>query len=943
MHWKSISRGFCRTVSAKASLLAIFAALGTTSLHAQITNILFSENFELGTIDPLKLVPDAPFFEGGKGNITANVNSGLLEFSGSVTQQYWAGSTLRVVPTFTVSDANQVAIEVDRVYEGGVGTASRSALWIMDSTQTRYILFADVRGEGGWSFNRKIGISGDVPTGGGTQIPAFDGLDDGGTYTMKAVADGQNVRLYLNDTLGRTVPFPFTNIVFHVGSYARANDDTAYTQFDNLRVYSIGAATFEPTTATAALGQTLSNLVVRIPAGLNATTPVQIRVVSSNPLAALPVGAVGDTLTLTFAAGATNAQTINVSALAVGGSTLTLANDIGLAAGNSLTVTVSSPAGINLQDDFASAALDPVKWARNDVPFEPNGTGSFDATVANGQLTISGSADGQYWGGISVRSVPTFTATKDLPLVVEVDRVGIDRTKTLIDGTPSTAARSSLWLANADRSQYIMFAQNLGENGWQVNVNSTGGGSDIPAFNALDGSTNQHRMKLVADGQGVDVYLDDIFGGRFAFPVSYGLHVELGAYTRAIGDEVVAVFDNLKVENTLPCISVDTTDVFLNSGGSSTVNVTIPRLLNATANASVTITSRNPAIAIPQGASGGTLTLNFAAGATNVQAVNIQTVGLGETSFDIASTGVCVQQAIDVAVTSVTDLLLSDGFNGTTLSNAWSVETTALVEGATATVDSGVVVSNNTAIINVTAETASWPGFTVVTTNTFDASVTHPAVFEIDRESIGFALTTGTSAKQLSGIWVSNADRTQLLFFGELTTHDGSAGGWQYIVVNETNLFPATAVGTSISAFTEAQYNDRGSHRLTAVANGQNVRLFLDGTFGAEVPFPVADDIRFGFGTYVLAATDVAVGTFANATVEGTAPTNGGGAELAVARATNGDVTITWDAPGTLQSSETLAPGSFTPVTPAPTGNTYTVPTATQGSYRFFRVVTPAQ
>src|SRR5687768_6128386 len=135
------------------------------SLKAQITNTLFLENFDNNVIDPLKLVPDSPFFEGGVGDIAATAANGAVEFNGSVSQQWWAGATLRVVPTFEVSDAKQVAVEVDRVAEAGVGTASRSALWIMDSTQTRYVLFADVRGEGGWSFNRKIGLASDNPTG----------------------------------------------------------------------------------------------------------------------------------------------------------------------------------------------------------------------------------------------------------------------------------------------------------------------------------------------------------------------------------------------------------------------------------------------------------------------------------------------------------------------------------------------------------------------------------------------------------------------------------------------------------------------------------------------------------------------------------------------------------------------------------------------------------
>ncbi|HEX7862208.1 MAG TPA: hypothetical protein VF773_17870 [Verrucomicrobiae bacterium] len=919
----------------RIAFLIICLVAFNRSANAQITNVLFSEDFE-SPINPLEFVPDAPFFEGGQGDIAGTVNGGVLEFTGTVSQQWWAGATMRVVPTFQVSDAQQIAVEVDRVQEAGVGTASRSALWIMDSTQTRYVLFADVRGEGGWSFNRKIGVAGDNPTGGGTQMTAFDGLDDGALYVMKAVADGRNVRLYLNDVLGATVPFPFTNLVFHLGSYARATGDTAFSQFDNFEVYSIGKATFEPTSVVLSSGQTAGNIVVRIPAGLNATAPVTVRVVSSNPAAAVPLGATGGTLNLTFAAGGPNTQTISVQSVGIGGASFSIENDAGLGSGNTLNVTVVSAAGVQLQDDFAGASLDPAKWERYDRGFEV-GTGVYDVTQAGGNVTISGYADGQYWGGASIRSVPTFTATKDLPLVVEVDRVYLNRNRS--DETPNTANRSSLWLTTTNHGQYIMFAQNLGENGWQVNINNTGGGTDIGAFNDLDTSTNLHRMKLIADGEGVDVYLDNEFGGRFPFAVTFGLHVELGGYTRDISDEVVAVFDNLKVENTLPCISVDNADISLNNGQTATVAVTIPRLLNLSQNASVTITSSSPSVAIPQGANNGTLTLNFAAGATNRQTFTVQTVGLGATTFNIASAGVCVQESVDVTVTAVPTVLLTDAFGGTTLGTVWEIDPNSLVEGGAATVDSGVFVNGGAVVISVTNEIGTLAGFSVLTTNTFSADVTHPATFEIDREKLDFTLVTGTAAKQLTGIWITNTATGDAIFFSELVTHDGSAGGWQYVTVNATNPFPANALGTSISAFGAAQYNDRGAHRLRAVANGDTVKLYLDGVFGAEVPFDGNTGIRFGFGTYVVAATDIARGTFDDAQVLGTESSGPGRANLSIANQPNGNITISWDAPGTLQFSDNLAnPGSWNPVTPAPTGTTYTIPRAAQTNYRFFRV-----
>ena len=931
-----------RFISSNLSYAILFAALfAGPSLNAQITNVLFLEDFESGVLNTNKLVPDAPFFEGGLGDIHAEVANGIVEFTGTVSQQWWAGATLRVVPTFTVSDDKQVAVEVDRVAEAGEGTASRSALWIMNSTQSAYVLWADVRNEAGWRYNRKIGVAGDNPTGGGTEVTSLNDAEDGAFHVMKAVADGQNVRLYLDDRFAATVRFPFTNLLFQIGSYARAVDDTAFTQFDNLRVYSIGTATFQPTNLTVSAGQTLSNIVVRIPPGLNVTNAVQLRVVSSAPALALPVGAVGDTLTLNFAAGATNAQTISVASLGgLGGARLTLTNSIGLSAGNALNLTIISGPGLRLQDDFASAALDPLKWERNDAGFEV-GTGVYEVAQAGGRLTISGFSVDQYWGGASVRSLPTFTATKDLPLVVEVDRVGIDRTR--LDGLDSSAARSSLWLATTNRNQFIMFAQNLGENGWQVNVNGTGAGTDIPAFDSLDASTNSHRMKLIANGEGVDVYLDGQFGGRFDFPVSSGIHVELGAYTRDIDDKVSASFDNLRIENSLPCTTVGTPDLSLNLGqNTETVTVTIPKLLNAGAAAAVTITSRNPNIAIPQGAVNGALTLNFGAGATNVQRFTVQTVALGSTTFDVTSPGACVQGGVTVAVTAAPQLIFSDNFSGGSLSNKWVVEPTPLVEGGTATAESGVTISTNgAAVISVTAEGPSWPGFGVFTADSFNASVTQPAIFEIDREKLAFTLVTGTAAKQNAGIWITDTNRSRYVYFSELATHDGTAGGWQYHrVLGATNDLPitATGLGVSLSAFADARFNDGGPHRLRAVANGATVRLYMDGVLGAEVPFPVSSGIVFGFGTYVLAATDVAVGTFDDVSIFG-ATGGATGPMLTALKQINGDITVSWTAAGTLQSSDTLAPGSWTPVTPAPTGTTYNIPKASQAAHRFYRVV----
>src|SRR5438552_657629 len=213
--------------AASQNLLALTAVLFLVCLpraSAEISTIVFSDDFSSNTIDTNKYQPDAPFFEGGIGDIHATAHDGVIEFVGTTTQQWWSGGTLRIVPTFDASEQTPVAISVDRVAEAGQGTASRSALWILDQTKTKYVLFADVRAEGGWRYNRKIGEDGDVPTGSGTDIAAFNGtnFDDGGLHRMTLIHDGKTVKLLLDDQPGAEVKFPFSTVVFEFGSYARA-------------------------------------------------------------------------------------------------------------------------------------------------------------------------------------------------------------------------------------------------------------------------------------------------------------------------------------------------------------------------------------------------------------------------------------------------------------------------------------------------------------------------------------------------------------------------------------------------------------------------------------------------------------------------------------------------------------------------------------------------
>ena len=107
-----------------------------------------------------------------------------------------------------------------------MGSASRSALWILNEAKDKYVLFADVRNEGGWHYNRKIGETGDVPTGSGPDIAAFNGgtFDNGQLHRMQMIADGKTVKLLLDGIQGAEVKSHSPRLIFEIGSYARANN-----------------------------------------------------------------------------------------------------------------------------------------------------------------------------------------------------------------------------------------------------------------------------------------------------------------------------------------------------------------------------------------------------------------------------------------------------------------------------------------------------------------------------------------------------------------------------------------------------------------------------------------------------------------------------------------------------------------------------------------------
>ncbi len=327
---------------------------------------------------------------------------------------------------------------------------------------------------------------------------------------------------------------------------------------------------------------------------------------------------------------------------------------------------------IVLEDNFNSGALQD-HWAFDQRPFE---TGSVEVGggLVSGAMVIEVTALENYWGGFALSTERTFQASAANPLTFEATRV--------LDEGVGTATRSGVWIADQSRTHFVFFAQNIGEGGWQYNRrineagdNATGAGANIAAFDALDDDTGSHRMRLVANGSTVQLYLDDVLGEEVPFPLTENIVFSFGVYARQAGDEATGVFDDVVIRSDLPtglpCVAAAPGFLSLTAGNAAPLTVSVPKLYVADNAVSVTIASSDPSIATLEGAdAGGSLTLNFPAGGESSRSVMVQPLSGGIATLELTpADGLCVANSVAVSVSSA--LVRNPSFEETPLPEPW--------------------------------------------------------------------------------------------------------------------------------------------------------------------------------------------------------------------------------------------------------------------------------
>ncbi|MDW8038153.1 MAG: LamG-like jellyroll fold domain-containing protein [Thermoguttaceae bacterium] len=218
---------------------------------------------------------------------------------------------------------------------------------------------------------------------------------------------------------------------------------------------------------------------------------------------------------------------------------------------------VFPPTNPLIRDSFSGPTINNLTWTVIEKGLEKEGSGTAGTIQASinsdGQLLISGTANTNYWGGITLRSAQAFP--RDQKTVFAVERISLEGT--------GSAYRSSIWIWG-DSGHYLHFSQNVGENGWSYNWNDQGGlggvptgsGVNIGVLDRLDGDRGAHGMMLVFNPLGdspthvmIEMYLDNqlVASQEFTNWTPQQFYVMITGQARAAGDTVTAIFDNVWV------------------------------------------------------------------------------------------------------------------------------------------------------------------------------------------------------------------------------------------------------------------------------------------------------------------------------------------------------------------------------------------------------------
>src|SRR5438876_1439429 len=566
--------------------------------------------------------PNHNFIEGGRFTIEFDVDPGIDDDPGDGLSPDWCGVV------FGSSSQNPFIFSSD-----GLGILFRNSgnieVWETQAQGAIYSASGD--------------YPGGIPTGTNFHVRIeVDTADFSGRSpaTVRMFVNDIQVRID-NNTLEHVKASGFRNNFITLEGLGGTPGPWVHT-FDNLTVSAVPCIRVSPENVDKIQGQVSDPLTVTIPRQLNATQAAQVTVTSLDRNVAVPVGAdASGRLSLNFPAGGTNVQSFTVSAAGPGVTSLILSNAQGACVINSVLVTVGSGVGVAellFQDNFNVSALS------SDVNFENNlGRQNGGAVGVLSYSERSDTASGGLFDDFT--QVNSTDAAGHLRLnITGTDLVWVAPNYNFTDGgeftiefqvnpgatTPShdNANWAAVVFGASNKGSFVNASDGMGilfRNDGRIQVfdgNVAVYGSDLT--NALPaGELNVRIEARTSNFKGISPATISMFVNGTQVQIGGGTnisHVKQTGFSHnyltweGIGDGLIHTFDNLKV-SALACIKASAFDVITARGQSNTsVTITLPLGLNLTNAASVTVRSLDTAVAVPEGAAGGSLTLNFTAG-----------------------------------------------------------------------------------------------------------------------------------------------------------------------------------------------------------------------------------------------------------------------------------------------------------------------------------------
>jgi Concanavalin A-like lectin/glucanases superfamily len=587
----------------------------------------------------------------------------------------------------------------------------------------------------------------------------------------------------------------FKGLLYDVRMY-----NTALTASDAVEL--VGAVLASPPSLSLVSPSPNTNLItIVVPTSVVATSTVSVVVTSDKPAVAVPVGAVGGVLTITLPMGGANSASFAVQANGAGTAHFTYACAL-LPAATSTTIAVQQP---NINGLVAYWNFDNQTLAETSG-FQTAGThdGVAVGTVAYVPGRLGGYAADLRAANTAVRiknstvSDPEYRTTFDAFLFGS--SAGFSWS-CWVKGLPTSDWAS--WIAkDGETAGYAI--RKAGGSDLTFTLRNSAGDPDDPTATAARITDNLwHHLAAVYDPVALQrrLYLDgaeciSITDSNLTVPpvnspLFFGARDSTGdtRFARVIVDEIRAYDKALTLGEITsqvgsPLISLTPGKWAPNVGDPDlTATITVPASMVATSAVNVTLTSANPAVAIPVGAVGGSLTVNFPMGGANTASVAVHAVGIGATTITGTSPSSVINGEI-VVTTTVTPVLLGHWLSGAgDLVERSGYRPAGTHDGVAVGANAGSLGYSSTDLpSNFTGQSldlnAGSVGVMIAKSATGDAG--YQPTFDSD---IATNFTVAFWAKGMPGEW------------GGWVTKDGEGAGWQLRRMGTDNIAGFTMRG----------------------------------------------------------------------------------------------------------------------------------------------------